>query len=461
VALDLLPEGLPAPAPVRVDLEAPAWIGEAGSRTSYRALAASVRAEIQEAGLAPGQGTLIAGSSVAAVLHDAMSVWAAGGAVVLPDLPEQGDAEALWALAETRQAVRAYVTVDAVRELVGPEIAARRPLPGLREVVVEHGPALPAELIAGLDSRRPGWRLYERLVSPGGLPVLHRWTPSPGRPRSRPLPAVAVRILDGRFAGVPIGIPGSVVLAEHEAAAAPGHTGLPAGMQDLGIAGRWLDDGAVQLLGRSAARLRVRGYEVDRDLVEPLLRRVAGVREATLTAVHDELGALVEGACDEAEARAQLNQRLPAFMVPAVVARVTRLPRTESGEVDRLNLPAGTPRQDETAARTDFEKLVVTAFAAALGWETVGVHEDFLALGGHCREANSIAATLAEALGIGVDATDVFFYSRAEDLAIALAQRSLAAGEDAERLLAEIEALDDGEAQNLLAAEEAAFSPLP
>ncbi len=99
------------------------------------------------------------------------------------------------------------------------------------------------------------------------------------------------------------------------------------------------------------------------------------------------------------------------------------------------------------------ENLVVTLFSDVLGWDSVGVREDFLALGGHCREAVRIADSLSEALGMEVAATDVFFHSNAEALAIALTQRSLVESEDAERLLAELEALDSSEVQALLSEE--------
>jgi non-ribosomal peptide synthetase component F len=452
VALDALPEVPSAPRPVPVELGAPALIGEEGFCASHRALAASVQAEIEQAGLAPGESTLIADSCTTLALHDALAVWAAGGTVVLPDLAEQGSDGATWQLAEARRVVRAYAAVEAVRELAEPG-ATRHRLPELRQLMVEHRPGLLAELGPGLQVLAAGCRLCERLVSPAGLPVLECWAPGPGRPRGRPRAAVAVRILDDLSVAVPLGIPGSVVLIDQDAASSPAQGGSRARTQALGIFGRWLDDGSLQLLGRSSARLRVRGYEVDRDLVESVLRALPGVRAAAVTASQEELRALLEGSWSEVEARARLGERLPAWMVPTSLVQVTRLPRAASGEVDRTRLGGGAPPREGAAARTDFEQRVVTAFCDELGWDAVGIHDDFLSLGGHCREAQRIAAALSTALTVSVEATDVFFYSRAEALAIALAQRSLAGEENAERLLAEIESLADGEAQILLSEE--------
>jgi hypothetical protein len=146
-------------------------------------------------------------------------------------------------------------------------------------------------------------------------------------------------------------------------------------------------------------------------------------------------------------------------MIPASIVRVTQLPRAWSGEVDRRSLPAD--RKDGAAARTDLEQLVVTTFADVLGWDSVGVHEELLALGGHCREAVRIAAGLSEALGLSVEPADLYLHSDAESLAIVLTQRSLVSEEDAERLLAELESLDNSEVQALLSEGEAPFLHLP
>jgi acyl-coenzyme A synthetase/AMP-(fatty) acid ligase len=456
VALDALPEDLPAPQPVRVAPGDPVLISEAGCSTSQRAFAASVRAEIQEAALARGEGTLIAGLQASLVLHDAIAVWISGGTVVLPDLREQGDGRALRQLAESREAVRAYVPASALGELADPELVAHDPPAKLRELVIEHEPGLPAELIARLQARRDECSVLERLVSPSALPALHRWPLAAGKPKSRPRPGLAVRILDHRLNTAPIGIPGNLFLTNPEAEAA-------AGLQELGVFGRWLDDGSIQILGRSEARLHARGYDVDRDLVESVLRSVPGVRDVAVTANRDELLAFVLGSYTEAEARSKLNERVAAFMIPGSISRSTQLPRLWNGKIDRRNLLAGVNRDEGAAAapRTDFERLVATAFSDVLGWDAVGIHEDFLALGGHCREAARIAASLSAALDMSIEAADVFFYSNAEELAIALAQRSLAGEADAERLLAEIESLDNSELQALLSEEETPFTRLP
>ncbi len=207
--------------------------------------------------------------------------------------------------------------------------------------------------------------------------------------------------------------------------------------------------GSIRILG---PQLRVRGYDVDRDRVESVLRSVPGVREAAVTVHRDELVAFVQGSYTEGEARAMLSQQVPAFMIPASIVRVTRLPRIASGKIDRTNLP---PRRQDGgntggAPRTDLEQLIAAAFSDVLGWDSVGIHEDFLALGGYEEEAARVATHLSEATGLNVEAAEVFLHSNAEALAIALTQRSMGDEEDAERLLAELESLDNSEAQALL-----------
>jgi amino acid adenylation domain-containing protein/FkbM family methyltransferase len=412
-------------APLPPSSAAPA-IAEGSARIAHAALIASVLAEIEDGGLAPSERTLIAELRPSLVLHDALAVWLSGGTVVLADADAREDAAAFCRLAGAAGATRAYVSPVLIRQLAQPAYAEELPAT-LRELVVSHPAGLRGESLQGIA-------VFERLVTPIGLPALRRWSATSEVPRSRPRPGIAVQVLDVRMQPVPTGMPGKVYIAQ----------------EPTGVSGRWSVDGSIQILGRTSARLEVRGFEVDRDRIESALRNVSGVREVAVAARGQDLVAFIEGSCSEAQAQMILSEQLPAFMVPRSLVMVERLPRTASGEVDHGRLPAIPVAVRDTPARTRLERSVADAFSDSFGRNGIGLDDEFLALGGRHSEARAIAARLSEELGTPVDSSAVTLYSSIERLTIALTQQTLADTLEMEGLLAELESLDEGEVASLL-----------
>ncbi|MYS53148.1 hypothetical protein GTW46_24285, partial [Streptomyces sp. SID6013] len=78
-------------------------------------------------------------------------------------------------------------------------------------------------------------------------------------------------------------------------------------------------------------------------------------------------------------------ERLPAHMVPAAVVVLDALPLSVNGKVDRRALPAPAwEAADEgfVAPRNEVERRLAEVWCQVLGLERVGVHDDYLALGG-------------------------------------------------------------------------------
>jgi acyl carrier protein len=120
------------------------------------------------------------------------------------------------------------------------------------------------------------------------------------------------------------------------------------------------------------------------------------------------LVALLEPSDDALEIRAlrdALGQRLPAYMVPAQFVLVDRLPRTQSGKIDRRALQdaAGRPLDPTerfAAPRSASETAIVAIWQRVLRIPWVGVDDDFFELGGHSQAAMRIVTSIQEAFGI-------------------------------------------------------------
>jgi len=406
---------------------------------SHAALAVSIWAEIEDAGLAEGERTLIAEEGALA-FHDALAVWLSGQTVVLATMDELEDATTFRHLAGCG-ITRAYLSPAQFRRFAR---STERPLLGsLQDLIVSHPAGLPSELLLKMHDQY-GVTVFERLVPASGLPALRRWASAPEPPRALPRPGASIQILDSAGNQVPQGLPGKVcqVLSSD----VDRETFLT-----TGVLGRWTADGAVQILCVEAAQASVRGYPVDCDRVESALRGVFGVDDVAVTVIGQDLVAFIEGNCSEAQAHTVLSEQLPAFMIPTSMVMTLRLPRSGSGEIDRSRLPMIPPlARDRSAGRTPMERCVLNAFAQSFCRSGVGLDDEFLALGGRHREAHAIAAALTDHLGTQVSSSAVYLYSTPGRLTVALTQ-ALANDElEIERLLAELESLDDSVVASLL-----------
>ncbi|MDQ1449081.1 MAG: hypothetical protein QOC79_2052, partial [Actinomycetota bacterium] len=116
-------------------------------------------------------------------------------------------------------------------------------------------------------------------------------------------------------------------------------------------------------------------------------------------------------------------ERLPGHMVPADVVFLDTLPRTPNGKLDRRALPApqtlalATAPACFVAPRTPLETQLAHLFADVLHRESIGIHDDFFALGGDSLLATRVCARLQLALGMDVPVRYLFDASTVGGLA--------------------------------------------
>jgi len=105
------------------------------------------------------------------------------------------------------------------------------------------------------------------------------------------------------------------------------------------------EHGVLTFIGRVDHQVKVRGYRIELEAIDAVLREAPGVEAATVIVDRppggdDRLVALVElsphGQPDDVLAKITetLRRRLPRHAVPSEV-RPTALPRTSTGKVDR------------------------------------------------------------------------------------------------------------------------------
>ncbi|MDR6977742.1 amino acid adenylation domain-containing protein/non-ribosomal peptide synthase protein (TIGR01720 family) [Streptomyces sp. 3330] len=116
--------------------------------------------------------------------------------------------------------------------------------------------------------------------------------------------------------------------------------------------------------------------------------------------------------------RRHAADHLPDYMVPAAFVPLDRLPVTPSGKLDAAALPVPGPARAGAgrAPGTDRERLLCDLYARALRVPSVGVDDDFFALGGDSIVAVQLLV-LARRAGLELTPRDVFRHRTAAELA--------------------------------------------
>lgn len=282
-------------------------------------------------------------------------------------------------------------------------------------------------------------------------------------PIGRPLPGMAMYVLDAGLRPVPPGTVGELCV---------GGTGVARGYADrpeataerfvpdpYGPAGarlyrtgdlvRWLPGGIVEFLGRSDHQVKIRGYRVEPGEAQAVLAGHPGVREAAVVARTDAAGTVrlagyyvpAFGPTDSGELSAYCAELLPDYLVPSSFTALDSLPLNANGKLDRAALPDPRAVAEEAgpddAPESALQERISEIWAELLG-ARVGVHDNFFRSGGNSILAIRLIAAMQSEFDIALPIRRIFEHPTVAGLADAV---------EAD-IRAEIEQLSDAELED-------------
>ncbi|EPM5595878.1 enterobactin non-ribosomal peptide synthetase EntF [Citrobacter braakii] len=269
-------------------------------------------------------------------------------------------------------------------------------------------------------------------------------------PIGYPVWNTGLRILDAMMRPVPFGVAGDLYLTGIQLAQGYlGRADLTASrfiadpfnpgerMYRTGDVARWLENGAVEYLGRSDDQLKIRGQRIELGEIDRVMQQLPDVEHAVAHAcvfnqaaatggdARQLVGYLVSQSglpLDTSALRETLREKLPAHMVPTVLLQLAELPLSANGKLDRkaLPMPQLTSRTSGRAPRAGTETAIAQSFAALLDCEVNDVEADFFALGGHSLLAMKLAAQLSRIFERQVTPGQIMVASTVEQLSALL-----------------------------------------
>lgn len=270
-------------------------------------------------------------------------------------------------------------------------------------------------------------------------------------PIGKPIANTQVYVLDRFLQPVPVGVPGELHLGGRNLARGylnrneltaerfidnPFGPSASARLYKTGDLARFLNDGALEFLGRLDYQVKVRGFRIELGEIEAALADLPQVREAAVVAREHQPGGMrlvayltVTGPVPPsvAELAGQLRQRLPDYMVPSSFEMLEKFPLTPNGKIDRKALPEPVssrpgPASAYLAPEGELEDTLAGLWQEILGVDRVGRHDNFFDLGGHSLLLARFRTELAVRAGHDVPMVELFQHPTISSLAGHLSQ---------------------------------------
>jgi amino acid adenylation domain-containing protein len=255
-------------------------------------------------------------------------------------------------------------------------------------------------------------------------------------PIGRPIQNTQVYVLDANLEPVPVGVTGELYIAG--AGVTAGYlkqaektaerfirnlfsSDRTAKMYRTGDLARYLEDGAIEFLGRGDDQVKIRGFRIELGEIEAALARHAGVKQALVLAQENEQGdkrllgyVVAQGKeLTGEELREYLKQEVPDYMVPQAIAVLSKFPLTANGKIDRAALPEPQTAQAQRAyiaPRNETEQKIAAIWAEVLrrGLNTISIDDNFFDLGGHSLMATQVVSRIRERFALEIPMRAMF-----------------------------------------------------
>jgi amino acid adenylation domain-containing protein len=197
-----------------------------------------------------------------------------------------------------------------------------------------------------------------------------------------------------------------------------------------GDVGQMREDGLLMFHGRKDQQVKVRGFRIELEEVELRILEQKSVRQAVVLDIKPPGAEAFLCACvvpygtpDRQALLSQLEQQLPAYMIPSEFRFLERLPQLDNGKIDRKTL-----KEQYRAAlasevvfeppSTEIEIRLAEIWKQVIRADRIGIRDDFFDLGGDSFKAIRIAAKYGAALEV----TDIYGLRTIQALAAKLEQ---------------------------------------
>ncbi|MGB3467015.1 MAG: amino acid adenylation domain-containing protein, partial [Cyclobacteriaceae bacterium] len=186
-------------------------------------------------------------------------------------------------------------------------------------------------------------------------------------------------------------------------------------------------DGNLDYVGRNDEQIKLRGFRIELGEIETALSTVTGISQSCVILHNREghkylVGYFVkednsDSVTDEALRKALL-EKLPEYMVPAILFPMDSFPTTITGKIDKKSLPNPDllKESDYTAPEDVLETKLCKIWASVLNLDKISVTENFFRIGGDSIISIQLSGKIRET-GYPCQVKDIFDFPTVRQLA--------------------------------------------
>lgn len=186
-----------------------------------------------------------------------------------------------------------------------------------------------------------------------------------------------------------------------------------------GDLGRWLHDGTIEFLGRIDNQVKYLGNRIELSEIEKQMLAFNQIKEVAVVLNSSDKNSEVlcayyisEVEIDDNEIRKFLNQFLPQYMIPTNFIKLTELPLTLNGKIDKNSLPKPQVggKKESIKPRNETENILRIFWSETLGLdkEIIGIDSNFFELGGDSFKIIELNEKLNEKFEIEISIVQMF-----------------------------------------------------
>ncbi|MDU0325085.1 MULTISPECIES: non-ribosomal peptide synthetase [Clostridium] len=205
---------------------------------------------------------------------------------------------------------------------------------------------------------------------------------------------------------------------------------------------RYLPNGDMEYHGRIDRQVKIRGYRIELPEIEAYINKIQEVKTCAVVVKKinsnrvklvarecivgdnvqsEEIPSLIAYIVSDKEIkvneiRSFLNKHLPTYMIPDRFVRLNSLPLNSNGKIDIKALPEPQsirPNLDTiyVLPKNETEDILANIWSEALGFESVGIKDNYLELGGDSLIALRIIASVLEKLNYQLTFKDIYVHN--------------------------------------------------
>ena len=172
---------------------------------------------------------------------------------------------------------------------------------------------------------------------------------------------------------------------------------------------RALPGGDHLYVSRKDQQVKYRGYRIELEEISNVARQHPQVSDASVMLHTQSLYLWYTGDAEQEVLQQHLSQYLPDYMWPAALIKLDRLPLTNSGKIDKSQLPLPEAVYQQQNPETDLECQLASCWAEVLHIEEVrDINSSFFALGGNSLSLLQLSNKIKEIFGLNLSMAALF-----------------------------------------------------